>query len=174
MIVVETGKRRDAVWARLKNADKPLTGAVLARRFGVSRQVIVQDIALLRAGGAEILATPRGYLIVSRTTGDDFQAVAACRHNFAQIEDEIGIVVDCGGRVVDVMVDHPVYGELRGSLMIANRRDLKLFIKQLKNSKANPLLTLTGGIHLHTLQAPDRVVMDEILASLDRAGFLVR
>jgi transcriptional regulator of NAD metabolism len=174
VILVDTRERRETLLALLHEANNPLTGAELAGQFGVSRQVIVQDIAILRAGGADIFATPQGYLIVPCAAVNEVQAVVACRHTFAQIEEEIGIVVDRGGRVLDVIVEHPVYGELRGSLMIANRRELKLFIEKLEHGKASPLLTLTGGIHLHTLQAPGEEVMAEIITALDQAGILMK
>lgn len=171
---MDTLERRDTLLLLLQESARPLTGAELAARFGVSRQIIVQDIALLRAAGADVLATPQGYLIVPSKVLNEKEAVIACCHNFEQIEEEIGIIVDHGGRVLDVIVEHPVYGELRGSLMITNRRELKLFIKELNKSKASPLLNLTGGVHLHTLQAPDQDVMSEILTALDQAGFLVK
>lgn len=172
--MMDTRERREMLVTLLHEANKPLTGAELAGQCGVSRQVIVQDIAILRAGGAGIFASPQGYLVSPYAAANEVQAVVACRHTIEQIEEEIGIVVDCGGRVLDVIVDHPVYGELRGSIMIANRRDLMLFIEKLRHSKANPLLTLTGGIHLHTLLAPGQEAMAEIIATLDRAGILMK
>jgi len=172
--MMDTRERRETLLALLHEANKPLTGAELAGQYGVSRQVIVQDIAILRASGADIFATPQGYLIVSCAAANEVQTVVACRHTIEQIEEEIGIVVDRGGCVLDVIVEHPVYGELRGSLMITNRRELVLFIEKLKQSKASPLSALTGGIHLHTLQAPGQEAMAEILAALDQAGILMK
>lgn len=171
---MDTEERREALLSLLKGSDESLTGTELATYFNVSRQVIVQDIAILRASGVDVLATPQGYLLSSLTAVNEVKAVAACQHTFDQIEDEISIIVDHGGRVLDVMVEHPVYGELRGSLMITSRRELKMFINKLDQGKANPLLTLTGGVHLHTLSAPDQEVMNEIMKALDEAGLLVK
>jgi transcriptional regulator of NAD metabolism len=55
--------RRKAILEKLETSSDPITGTALADFFQVSRQVIVQDIALLRASGLGILATSNGYLI---------------------------------------------------------------------------------------------------------------
>jgi transcriptional regulator of NAD metabolism len=170
---LETEKRRDVLLALLRERSEPVTGTDLAQRFAVSRQVIVQDIAILRAAGEQVLATPQGYLIPQAEKKSAVRTVVACRHTREQIADEIGIVVDNGGKVLDVIVEHPVYGEMRGNLMIANRRDLAIFLEQLGKTEANPLSALTGGVHLHTLEASDNQVLQEIVASLSEAGFLV-
>ncbi len=170
---MDSESRRSAILALLKQITDPITGTELASRFGVSRQAIVQDIAIIRAAGNQVLATPQGYLIPSLPQGAAIRTVVACRHTRHQIEEEISIVVDLGGKVLDVIVEHAVYGELRGSLMIASRRDLYLFLGKLNETEANPLSALTGGVHLHTLEAPDSPVMKEIVKSLREAGFLV-
>lgn len=172
---MENEKRRVQILELLKNSSTPVTGTQLARHFEISRQVIVQDIAILRASGEQILATPRGYMLYyAESSIRRARATVACRHSHKEIGDEIGIIVDLGGTVVDVFVEHPVYGELQGNLMISNRRDMEQFIDKLSSTRANPLLTLTGGVHLHTIEAPDQEVMEEIIASLDRAGYLVK
>ena len=56
-------ERRNKLLHYLSDNDRPVSGTELAQKFGVSRQVIVQDIALLRSGHAEIIATNRGYLL---------------------------------------------------------------------------------------------------------------
>ena len=165
--------RRKEILDYLRESRDPVTGSELAARFGVSRQAIVQDMAIIRAGGEPVLATPRGYLIPSEPRGGAFRAVVCCRHGRGQIEDEIRIVVDLGGKVMDVIVEHGVYGELRGDLMIASRRDLALFLDRLNRSEASPLSALTGGVHLHTLEAPDAAAMDEIIEALEEAGILL-
>lgn len=170
---METEKRRLALQSLLREATGPVTGTDLAQRFGVSRQVIVQDIAILRAAGELVLATPQGYMLPKEERNTALRAVAACCHSREEIEEEIGIVVDHGGKVLDVIVEHPVYGEMRGNLMIANRRDLALFLEQLGKTAASPLSALTGGVHLHTIEAPDAVVLKEILDALRQKGFLV-
>lgn len=171
---METEKRRSELLNLLRRSSAPLTGTELAAHFNVSRQVIVQDIAILRASGEQIFASLQGYLIPSLLQERRQQAVVACRHTREEIEDELGIIVDLGGKILDVIVDHPVYGELRGNLMVASRRDLSLFMESLNKTAAHPLLTLTDGVHLHTLEAPDKRVMDEIIAGLEKAGYLVK
>jgi uncharacterized protein len=170
---VDSERRRQALLSLLHQRGEPVTGSELASRFQVSRQAIVQDIAILRASGSQILATPQGYLIPRASQGNCCYAVVTCTHDRHRIEEELSIVVDLGGKALDVIVEHPIYGELRGSLMIASRRDLGLFLDKLRETEANPLSFLTGGIHMHTLEAPDAAVMAEITAALRRAGFLV-
>jgi transcriptional regulator of NAD metabolism len=170
---METEKRREELLTLLRDAARPITGTDLAQRFGVSRQVIVQDIAIVRAAGEQVLATPQGYVIPSAQVQKAQRAVLACRHTQGQIEDEIGIVVDLGGKVLDVIVEHPVYGEMRGNLMIASRRDLAQFLLQLGQTEARPLSALTDGVHLHTIEAPDWKVIGEITEALRQAGYLV-
>ncbi|NLN06206.1 MAG: transcription repressor NadR [Firmicutes bacterium] len=170
---METIQRRAAILDLLKKAEEPVTGTELAARFGVSRQIIVQDIALLRAAGERILATPQGYLLPQLQKSDAVQAVVACRHTRADIVSELSLVVDLGGRILDVIVEHPLYGEIRGNLLIASRRDVQNFVKQLGRSQAQPLAVLTAGVHLHTIEAPTAAALDEIVAALREAGFLV-
>ncbi len=170
---MDSGERRSDIQRILEQGENPVTGTELASRFGVSRQVIVQDIAILRAAGQQVLATPQGYLMAPLSQEARYKTVVVCKHARHQIEEEIRIVVDLGGKVLDVIVEHPVYGELRGSLMIASRRDLSVFLDRLNLKEASPLSALTGGVHMHTLEAPDSSVMDEIIVRLRKAGFLV-
>lgn len=171
---MDAEKRRAGLLKLLRKSVKPLTGAELAGYFHVSRQVIVQDIAILRASGEQILASLQGYLLNLPSQEAQLRFVVACRHTREQIEDELGIIVDQGGRILDVIVEHPVYGELRGNLMISSRLDLSTFLKSLEKTEANPLLALTGGIHLHTLEVAGQESMQKIIASLDKAGYLIK
>jgi hypothetical protein len=171
---METEKRRWELLTLLRDGSEPVTGNELARRFGVSRQVIVQDIAILRAAGAEVLATPQGYMFPRLKIEPVVRAIVACRHSLEQIEEELVIIVDLGGKVLDVIVEHPVYGEMRGNLMIASRRDLSIFLEHLSKTEARPLSALTDGVHLHTIEAPAQTIIDEIVSRLDEAGFIIR
>ncbi|MCR3921902.1 MAG: transcription repressor NadR [Firmicutes bacterium] len=170
---METAQRRTEILHLLYDSAEPITGTELAHQFNVSRQVIVQDIALLRAAGEQVLATPQGYLLPRSETRALVQAVIACSHTRTQMGDELGIVVDLGGKVRDVVVEHPIYGEMRANLMIASRRDLSLFLRQVEETQAQPLSALTDGLHLHTVEAPSTTIMQEIRDALDNAGFLV-
>ena len=172
---MENEKRRARILNMLGQSANPITGTQLAGELQVSRQVIVQDVAILRASGEQILATPRGYLLYSsEDDGKRVRATVACRHSRDDIGKELGLIVDLGGTVIDVFIEHPVYGELQGNLMISSRRDVEQFVNKLSSTRSNPLLTLTDGVHLHTIEAPGQDVMDEIIAALDRAGYLVK
>lgn len=170
---MEREKRRSELLKILSEAKRPVTGMELGSSLGVSRQIIVQDIAILRASGEQVLATPQGYLN-SNLLQVSTRRIIACQHTKEQIEEELGIIIDLGGRILDVIIEHPLYGELRGNLMIASRRDLCLFLQQLKETDAHPLSMLTCGVHLHTLEAADQQNMDEIIGALEKAGFLTK
>ncbi len=142
--------RRAEIAALLEKADSPLSAASLASKLGVSRQVIVGDIALLRASGADITATPRGY-ITERGRGG-LRRTVACIHNRPEgMETELNIMVDNGCMVLDVVIEHAVYGQLTGELRLTNRHDVRQFMERIRAEQASPLSALTGGIHLHTL-----------------------
>lgn len=165
--------RRRKLLRMLREAKETVTGADLANQFRVSRQVIVQDIAILRAGGEKVIATPQGYLLPHLLSRDKATRAFACYHQYEGIEAELQIMLDLGGKVVDVVVEHPLYGELRGLLMLKEEADLAEFMKNLRETKAQPLLTLTDGVHLHSVEAEDETVLDRIAAALEKAGFLL-
>lgn len=100
-------------------------------------------------------------------------ATFACRHTAARMGEELDIIVDGGACVRDVVVAHPVYGELRADLMLESRRDVTSFLRQMEETAAPPLSLLTDGVHLHTVEAPDAAAVTDIRAALARAGFLV-
>ncbi|WP_028306432.1 transcription repressor NadR [Desulfitibacter alkalitolerans] len=166
--------RRNNILAILKTAEQPMAGSELAARLSVSRQIIVQDISLLRAGGEQILATPQGYLLMRALTTTPYRKTFATCHTFEEMLQELEIIVDAGGRVLDVIVEHPVYGELRGMLMLGSRRDIASFISNIKASNSKPLSALTHGVHLHTVEAASEEVFGHIERELDRAGLLLR
>ncbi len=148
----EAGRRRRRIveWMRVHGG--PARGGDLAKHFRVSRQCLVQDVAILRAGGEEIIATPRGYRLPSGTP-QAHRAILACKHAPEQTKEELQMLVDHGVKVLDVIVEHPVYGELRGSLMIESRADVDDFLERVRGSKATLLSSLTSGAHLHTVEA---------------------
>ena len=147
-------KRRQAIVETLKNSTVPCNASALAKTFGVSRQVIVADVALLRAAGMEIHATPRGYLMEDVQTGEFIYRLACC-HTAEEMETELNIMVDNGCTVVDVIVEHPIYGQISGRLDLSSRYDVSQFVEKLSTQDAPPLSSLTGGVHLHTLICPD-------------------
>ena len=163
--------RRQAIARRLADSERPVSAGALAREFSVSRQIIVGDVALLRAGGLDISATPRGYMVQRSPAG--LVRRVAVRHDGADMEAELNAMVDQGCTVLDVIVEHPIYGQLTGPLQLASRYDVGQFIARCRQAEALPLSQLTEGIHLHTLSCPDQAAYDRVCQSLSRLGFLL-
>ena len=169
---MQADQRRQAILNILRQSGRPVSASALAERFSVSRQIIVGDIALLRASGAEISATPRGYVILPAAASGLTRQVA-CQHDAAGMEAELNAMVDNGCTVVDVIVEHPVYGQLTGPLQLASRYDVKQFISRCAQSDARPLSALTEGIHLHTLSCPDEAAFNRVREALRQLNILV-
>jgi transcriptional regulator of NAD metabolism len=166
-------ERRHRILAWMQRHRAPVRGSELASHFDVSRQCIVQDIAILRAGGTEILATPRGYRLPDALRLEH-REILACDHPAERTEEELQILVDHGVKVLDVIVEHPLYGELRGSLMIESRADVQDFLQQMRARKASLLSSLTGGIHLHTVEAHRAEMIARAKTNLRERGFLLK
>lgn len=164
-------QRRAEMIQVLKEHNKPISGTYLSKQYSVSRQVIVQDIALLRAAGMDILATARGY-ILNKEVDLMVSRVICVKHTTEDTEKELNIIIDNGGRVRNVIIMHPVYGELIGDLMLKTRRDIKQFTSKLRETKSNQLLRLTDGKHFHTIEAGSKEELDIIEEELLKEGFL--
>lgn len=166
-------QRREMIMTLLEQAKDPIKGTHLADILSVSRQVIVQDIAILRAEGRTIAATPQGYLLPGQYAASVNRRTFAVKHAAEEIEKELTAIVDQGGKIIDVRVEHPVYGEIQGNLMLTSRRDIQQFLESMQETKAEPLSTLTEGLHLHTVEAKDKETLDFIEQQLELLGFLV-
>ena len=166
-------ERRQAVRSMLLKSGKPVTGADLAASLGVSRQVIVQDIAILRARGEPVIATPQGYAGRRSALEPGETRVMACKHDVKRVRDELMVMVNAGGEVLDVIVEHPLYGEMSGNLMLRSPADVDRFMARLQSTKASLLSSLTGGVHLHTIRAASPAVFSEIASGLKAKGFLL-
>lgn len=164
--------RRKAVLAAIRQSDQPLSAGKLAKRFHVSRQLIVGDVALLRAQGTEIIATPRGYVSERDTRPNGIIRKIAVEHRPKDLETEIYTIVDLGGALIDVIIDHPLYGELCGALHIYSRYDADQFFQKVKEKHARPLSDLTDGVHLHTIAARDEESFARILVALRECHLL--
>jgi len=164
-------RRRLTEWMRAQAG--AVHGSDLARHFRVSRQCLVQDVAILRAAGVEIVSTPQGYRL-PQTRTSAHRAILACRHTPEQTEEELHILVDHGVRVLDVVVEHALYGELRGSLMIESRADVQDFLRRWRATKANLLSSLTRGVHLHTVEASRPLMIARAKARLHQRGILLK
>ncbi|GAB6876763.1 3H domain-containing protein [Thermaerobacter litoralis] len=169
----EAAARRRAILQRLAASPGPVSGQQLAAAFGVTRTVIVHDIALLRAQGEPILATPAGYVLNRPAARHTWQVAVLHGPELETIRRELYAIVDQGVTVRDVIVEHPVYGELRGLLDLRSRHDVDRFCRQMEATRAEPLLTLTGGPHLHTLEADDPTARERVAAALRDLGFLL-
>ena len=170
---MDTRERRAKLLQKLKDAGVPLTGACLAKELGVSRQVIVGDFAILRAAGTEVYATPQGYLLPTTKDSNAIRVTIACKHEREGLEQELAIIIDNGGKVLDVVVEHPLYGELTANLMLASRRDLTEFLRKLDASKAEQLASITGGVHVHTIEVPNYETLSRIKDELKIKGILL-
>ncbi|KKI92319.1 transcriptional regulator [Bacillus sp. SA1-12] len=169
-------ERRALLLDLLSNADKAITGGELAKKANVSRQVIVQDISLLKAKNYPIMATSQGYVFLSKQNDQSnlVERIIACKHAPERTREELTILVDHGVFVKDVIVEHQVYGELTASVMVGNRNDVNEFIKKIDHSNAAYLSQLTQGLHLHTLQADSIEKLNRACKELDKEGFLVK
>jgi len=170
---MEGKDRRERLIALLQQADTPISGTELAKQLGVSRQVIVQDIALLRAINKNILSTNKGYLLHVPERGKDcVKRSFAVSHTKEQIQDELYTIVDYGGKVLDVVVEHDIYGQIMVDLILCNRLDVDEFVERIENSKSRPLKVLTDGEHWHTVEATSEKALDKIEEKLRERGYL--
>ncbi len=167
-----TAQRRDRILALLAGAAGPVSASALAERLGVSRQVVVGDIALLRAAGSRVQATPRGYVLEARAAAGYTGLLACCHTDEAGLRAELYTVVDNGGVLEDVIVENPLYGEIAGRLQIASRYDADVFVQKARTEPDSLLARLTGGVHLHTLRCPDEESFLRIRAQLAAQGLL--
>ena len=171
---MNAAERRTKISHLLAGADKPVSATVLAAQCGVSRQIIVGGIALLRAGGLAVLATPRGYILENASAAPAYaDRTVGCRHEQDRLLEELYTVVDLGGALIDVTVEHSVYGQICAPLHIFSRYDADAFDRKIRQPGAKPLCDLTGGIHLHTLRAADEATLDRVVQGLKDKGFLL-
>ena len=165
-----TAQRREEILALLNQADAPIAAKDLAARFGVSRQVIVQDLAVIRASRPNIISTNRGYILQQQETGclREFKV----RHTPEQAGQELNLIVDHGGRVKNLSISHRVYGRITAEMDIRSRQDVQEFLQALAGGASTVLSTATDGYHYHLVEAatPDR--LDLIGQALQDAGFL--
>lgn len=166
-------ERRNAILQSLRGAERPVSGTALADAAGVSRQVIVQDIALLRADGHDIVATNRGYVLREGSSDADIPTrLVKVRHTVEQLEDELNTIVDLGGTVQNVMVNHRAYGKITADLDIRSRNGIARYLDDIRTGKSTPLMTVTSGYHFHRIAAESEEALDHIEAALAARGYL--
>ena len=162
-------ERRKKIVEYVHSCNKPVSGTKLAEVFGVSRQVIVQDMALIRANGCEIMSTNRGYILhLPKMVARMFYV----HHTDEELEEELCMMVDMGGKVVNVVVEHEIYGKLAAELNITSRRKVQEFVQDMKSGKSSPLKNLTSNYHAHLVEAEDEKTLDEIEEKLKEMGML--
>lgn len=171
---MDGNKRRTAIMEYLSQKTTPASGTELARLFGVSRQIIVQDVALLRAENRNILSTNKGYMLFHpQDKRSGCTAVIMVRHTAEQSLEEMRSIVDYGGSMLDVSVDHDFYGQIRVDLVINDLHDAEEFCDRMKHSSSEPLMALTGDCHYHTIKAPSEKALGLIRQELREKGFLI-
>ena len=163
-------ERRGKIIQALKNSDKAVSATTLAKEFDVSRQVIVQDVALLRANGKNIFSTNRGYLIQE---DEETTRVFKVQHE-DDVEKELTTIVDLGGTVEDVFVYHKVYGVLRAEMNIKSRMDIRNYMEEIRSGKSSLLKNVTSGYHYHTVRAERVEILDMIQEELQKKGLLAK
>lgn len=163
-----TDRRKKLIFL-MRESDSPLSGTLLGKETGVSRQVVVQDIALLRTQGHPIVSTARGYFLDEPKQVT--RLVKVC-HTSEQVEDELTTIVDLGGEVRNVIVNHRAYGKVEAPLNIKNRRDVARFVQDIKSGKSTPLSNVTSGYHFHRIIAENEEILDEIEEALREKNYL--
>ena len=164
-------ERREKLLSMLAKSKEPIAGAEMAKQLSVSRQVIVQDIALLRAADNNIVSTNRGYVLLKP---GKCERIFKVRHTAEEIEKELQIIVDNGGRILDVFVYHKIYGVVKAPMNIKTRKDICEYVKTLSSGKSSPLLKITDNYHYHTVQADSEDILDNIQKDLEECGFLAK
>lgn len=166
---MKTAERRKAIANHLLSQNSAVPGAALSELFGVSRQIIVQDISVLKAEGYDILSTHKGYILRSSPLAE---RVIKTFHTGNETEDELNCIVDLGGTVVDVFVWHKVYGKITAPLNIFSRLHIKQFLEGVRSGKSTELMSITGGYHYHTVRADSEDILDRIENALAEKGYI--
>jgi len=160
--------RRNKIVELINAAHKPVSGTVLAQELDVSRQVVVQDIALIRAGGVDIVSTNKGYVILSQ---DRCRRIVKSHHTDDDILEELYAIVDCGGSVENIIINHKFYNRIEAPLNIRSRREAKEFMETIRSGKSKSLSSATSGYHYHTISADSKETLDLIEEELKAKGF---
>ena len=164
-------ERRKQLLNILSSSNNPVSGGTLSKELNVSRQIIVQDISLLRANGATIFSTNKGYLLQEDRK---YSRVFKVYHTDDQVEEELSTIVDAGGQSRDVFVYHKVYGVLKADMGIKSRRDIRAYMEEISTGKSSLLKNVTSGYHYHTIDAESEEILDAIQEELQQKGFLAK
>lgn len=168
---MKSDERRNLIIKILEDSKISISANFLAKKFNVTRQIIVADIALLRAAGYSISADNKGYKLI--TLNNDLIKKIVVQHSKNEVDSEFYSIVDNGGKIIDVIIEHSIYGTISVELNITSRYEADEFIKRLNNTNSNPLSLLTQGIHIHTIEVPNIEAFDRIKAKLLELGILI-
>lgn len=167
---MKVAERRKEIVNLLLSSKEPISGGELACRFDISRQIIVQDITVLKGLGYEIFSTNQGYVMQKSPLAERIFKV---RHTTDQTEDELSCIVELGGTVVDVFVWHKVYGRIEAALNIFSPMHIKQFMEGVRTGKSTELMHITGGYHYHTVRADDEETLNRIEEALNSRAYIV-
>lgn len=167
---MKANERRSEILSCIASSAIPVSARSLSAKFGVSRQVIVQDIAVLRAEGNRVISTSRGYVA---DAGKRFTRVVKCRHTLDELLDEGKLIISLGGRVEDIFVNHRLYGKIKASLNLVTNTNVEELYRSLVSGASKPLMSITDGYHYHTLSADSEKTLDEIEQLLRQKGYLL-
>lgn len=162
-------KRRDAILEKIQKSNKPIKASELAKECSVTRQVVVNDISILRAKGNKIIATSKGYIIDNE---NEKVYLISCNHNEHDILEELYTIVDCGCGILNVTVEHDVYGEICGNIHVFSRFEVDEFVEKLEKSNSFSLSVLTNNQHMHALSCPTNKHYEEVVKRLTKLGFI--
>ena len=168
---MKSDERRNLIIQTLSKCNSSISATSLANNFSVTRQIIVADIALLRASGYQIIADNKGYKLI--TANNDFIKRIAVQHSKDYVNNEFYAIVDNGGKVLDVIIEHPIYGKISVELNITSRYEADEFVKKLNNTNSHPLSILTQGLHIHTIEVPNNESFEKIKLKLNELGILI-
>ena len=167
---MKVAERRKAIVNLLLSSKKPISGGELARQFDISRQIIVQDITVLKGTGYDILSTSQGYVLRRSPLAE---RVFKVKHTSEQTEDELNCIVELGGTIVEVFVWHKVYGKTEAPLNIFSKHQVKQFMEGVRTGKSSDLMAITGGYHYHTVRADSEEALDRIGEILNEREYIV-
>ena len=165
-----TNERRREILERLRAEKRAVPAKEFAIDFNVSRQIIVGDMAVIRANHPEIISTNRGYILDEKTT---FSREFKVKHGPDRVKEELTLIVDYGGYVKNVSISHRAYGRISADMSIGSRQDVVEFVERLLDSKSTLLGSVTSGYHYHLVEATSEARLDLIETRLGEAGFLV-
>ena len=167
--MIEREEREKRIIEILESSENLVSGTYLAELFDVSRQVIVQDIAILKARNIDIISTNRGYRLLSK----GIKKIIKVKHDDSEIRNELNAIVDLGASIEDVFVVHKTYGEIRVKLDIKSRRDVDLLVENINSKLSKPLKNLTDNYHYHTIIVENENIFKEVKDKLKSLGILI-